>query len=233
MNAMVLAAGRGTRLASLEPGVPKPLVDIGGEPLLARQLRYLQHNGVGRVVVNAHHLSEAIEAFAREYRTPDRPELIVVSEPSLLGTAGGVRNALEHLGHDPFVILYGDVLISEPLSPMMRAHRESGAAATLAVYETDDLRDKGVVSVDAGGRVTGFVERGRFDPGYRGLVNAGLYIVEPSLIADIPAGAVSDFGHDVFPAALGRGVHLDTFMLAEPVIDVGTPEALTRARLHA
>ena len=101
---MILAAGRGTRLAALEPDVPKPLVQIGGEPLLARQLRYLGANGVLRVVVNAHHLSAAIESFAAEYRSLDGPELIVVTEPQLLGTAGGVRNALDQLGSEPFVI---------------------------------------------------------------------------------------------------------------------------------
>jgi|ERR1039457_5231124 mannose-1-phosphate guanylyltransferase len=233
MNAMVLAAGRGTRLAALEPDVPKPLVDIGGEPLLARQLRYLRSNGVRRVVVNAHHLSAAIESFARDYRTPGGPELVVITEPELLGTAGGVRNALGQLGEEPVVILYCDVLISEPLAPLAQAHRESGAAATLAVYESDQLERKGVISVDARGRVTEFVEHRRFDPGVRGLVNAGLYVLEPAFIAQIPAGVVSDFGHDVFPAALARGEHLGTHMLPAPVLDVGTPEALAYARLHA
>jgi NDP-sugar pyrophosphorylase family protein len=89
---MVLGAGRGTRLASLGLEVPKILVDVSGEPLLARQLRYLDGEGVDRVVVNAHHMADKVLAFARERSGP--PELIVVSEPELLGTAGGVRNAI-------------------------------------------------------------------------------------------------------------------------------------------
>ena len=131
------------------------------------------------------------------------------------------------------MILYCDVMISEPLAPMVQAHRESGAAATLAVYESDQLERKGVISVDARGRVTEFVEHRRFDPGVCGLVNAGLYVLEPAFIAQIPAGVVSDFCHDVFPAALARGEHLGTHMLPAPVLDVGTPEALAYARLHA
>ena len=229
---MILAAGRGTRLAALEPDVPKPLVQIGGEPLLARQLRYLAANGILRVVVNAHHLSAAIESFAAEYRSLAGPELIVVTEPELLGTAGGVRNALAQLGAEPFVVLYCDVLISEPLAPILATHRHRGAIATLAVYESGQLDAKGVVSVDTGGRVNGFVERGSFPQDARGLVNAGLYVVEPSLLERIPAGTVADFGHDVFPDALSRGEHLAVHLLPAPVLDVGTPDALRLARLN-
>jgi mannose-1-phosphate guanylyltransferase len=233
MNAMVLAAGRGTRLAALDLGVPKPLVEIGGEPLLARQLRYLEAAGVQRVVVNAHHLSEAIEEFARQYRSrsPATAELVVIVEPQLLGTAGGVRNALDRLGPTPFVVLYGDVLVDEPLALLIDAHAESGALATLAVYESDELDGKGTVEVDAAGRVTGFIERGSFPPGHRALVNAGLYVVDPALLREVAPGSFCDFGHDVFPAALARGERLATHLLAAPVIDVGTPEGLRRARL--
>ena len=232
MNAMVLAAGRGTRLAELDLGVPKALVAIGGEPLLARQLRYLHANGVQRVVVNAHHLSEAIESFAQEYRSEGgRPEVIVVVEPELLGTAGGVRNVLDQLGEEAFVVLYWDVLFEEPLEPLVRAHRERDALATLAVYESDSLHGKGVISVDAGGWITGFIEHGDFEPGARGLVNAGLYVIEPALLAELEPGVAADFGHDVFPAALARGEHLGVHLLAAPVLDVGTPADLRRARV--
>ncbi len=231
MNAMVLAAGAGTRLAELELGVPKALVEIGGEPLLARQLRYLHANGVRRVVVNAHHLSEAIESFAAEYRSAQRPELVVLVEPQLLGTAGGVRNALAQLGEQAFLVLYGDVLFEEPLAPLVRTHRDSGALATLAVYESDSLHGKGVVSVDSSGRITGFIEHGDFEPGARGLVNAGLYVLEPALLSTLQPGVPSDFGHDVFPAALARGEHLGVHQLAAPVLDVGTPADLARARV--
>jgi len=233
MNAMVLAAGRGTRLEALGLGVPKPLVEIGGEPLLARQLRYLGRNGVELVVVNAHHLSGAIEEFAREYRSAaEGPEIVVLVEPELLGTAGGVRNALEALGPDAFLVLYGDVIFEEPIEPLAATHRERGAVATLSVYESDRLEGKGVVSVDSEGLVTGFIERGEHAPGETGLVNAGLYVIEPRLVATLAPGVAADFGHDVFPAALARGERLATHSLGAPAIDVGTPDDLERARLR-
>jgi len=218
---MVLGAGRGTRLARLGLGVPKILVDVGGEPLLARQLRYLAGLGVTRVVVNAHHLAEQVEDFAREHIGV--PELVVVREPELLGTAGGVRNALDHLGEDPFLVVYGDVLLDFPLELPRRAR------ATITVYESMRVEGKGTVEVDGDDMVVRFREKEDVAP--PALINAGIYLLDPSFVRDhAPAGA-SDFGHDVFPAALARGEPVGVVRLPQPVLDVGTPEDLARAQM--
>jgi mannose-1-phosphate guanylyltransferase len=226
MEVMLLAAGRGTRLQNLGLGVPKILVDVGGEPLLAHQLRYVEREGATRVVINAHHLAEQVLAFASRYDGP--LELLTIVEPRLLGTAGAVRNALHLFRESPFVVLYGDVLIDATIADVLRAHRESGAVATLTAYESGDLEGKGVLDVDGSGRVTGFVEKGRTSG--RGLVNAGLYVVERSLIAELPPGVELDFGHDVLPTALADRATLHAYRLGSPVIDVGTPAALALAQ---
>src|SRR5919201_5266295 len=102
---MILAAGRGTRLGALGRSVPKVLVHVGGEPFLQRQLEYLEREGVSLVVINAHHLAGQITAFVARYRGD--LEIECITEQSLLGTAGGVRNALPRLGPGPFLVLYG------------------------------------------------------------------------------------------------------------------------------
>lgn len=206
----------------------KALVNISGEPLLARQLRYLHRQGVPRVVVNAHHLADQVLAFAAEHR--GSPELVVILEEQLLGTAGGVRNALAALGDEPFVVLYGDVITDEPLAPLAARHRRSGAVATLAVYESAETEGKGTVAVDDGGIVLGFAEKTTQAGTETALINAGLYIVEPGFAREIPERTHSDFGHDVFPQALARGQRLATHRLARPVLDIGLPETLARAR---
>src|SRR4051812_18880707 len=109
MHAMILAAGRGTRLGSLGQVTPKVLLELGGEPLLARHLRYLEREGVRQVVLNLHHLAEQVAQFVAKYTGP--VAVTCLEERSLLGTAGGVRNALPELGSDPFIVLYGDILI--------------------------------------------------------------------------------------------------------------------------
>ena len=228
MNAILLAAGRGTRLHSVEPDVAKVLVEISGEPLLERQLRYLVNQGISRVVINAHHLADQVVAYAAQHR--GSPELVVIVEEELLGTAGGVRNALEALGDKPFVVLYGDVITAEPLAPLAERHWRSGAVATLAVYESVETEGKGTIRVDDAGIVLGFTEKPTRAGTETALINAGLYVLEPGFAREIPAGTHSDFGHDVFPQALARGRRLATHRLSQPVLDVGLPATLALAR---
>lgn len=225
---MILGAGRGTRLAALGLDVPKVLVDVGGRPLLERQVAYLAREGVEHVVINAHHRAEAIVSFARE-RTGE-PELSIVTEPRLLGTAGGVRNALDLLGDEPFFVLYGDVVVDEALAPIEAEHRRRGAAATVTVYESDEIEGKGTIVVDSDNRVTAFAEKAAAVSTRPALVNAGLYLLDPAFVAPLAPGVELDFGHDVFPAAVARGERVFAYVLSRPVIDVGTPEGLERAR---
>jgi NDP-sugar pyrophosphorylase family protein len=228
MNAMVLAAGAGTRLRSVEPDVPKILVDIGGEPLLARQLRYLENQGISRVVVNAHYLADQVLDFARDHK--GSLDLVVVVEQKLLGTAGGVRHALPELGDDPFVVLYGDVLTNEALAPMVERHSRQRTGATLAVYESADTEGKGTIDADGSDVVTGFTEKRTHTASGPALINAGIYVMQPGFARQIPERTALDFGHDVFPAALAQGERLAIYRLSAPVLDVGIPSALELAR---
>jgi NDP-sugar pyrophosphorylase family protein len=223
---MILAAGQGTRLGAIGRRVPKVLVHVGGKPLLQRQFDYLEREGLSRVVINTHHLAAQITSFVALYRGP--LEISCVAEESLLGTAGGVRNALPLLGPRPFLVLYGDVLVDEPLAPVFDYHRERCALATLVVYEEESTEGKGVVHVDRSGRVTGFEEKKPREAG-PSLINAGVYVVEPELVSSLPAGAPSDFGHDVFPSAVNAGRPIFGYRIANPVIDIGTPEGLALA----
>jgi len=227
VNAMILAAGRGTRLGSLGQSIPKVLVPIRGRPLLEWHLDYLAQEGFSRVVINAHHLAAKITGFTAGYRGP--LDLRCVVEEALLGTAGGVRNALGLIGRDRFLVLYGDVIINEPLAPLLKFHQRLEATATLVVHEAESTRGKGVVRVGSDGRVTSFEEK-KHEGARPGLVNSGVYVVEPELVASLPRGMAYDFGEQVFPRALERGLKLFSYRIARPVIDIGTPEGLAQAR---
>jgi mannose-1-phosphate guanylyltransferase len=228
MNAMILAAGRGTRLGELGRTVPKVLVELGGEPLLARQIRYLEDGGVKRIVVNTHHLADQIQSFAAGHR--GRVDITVLHERELLGTAGGVCNALPYLGREPFVVLYGDVIIDEPIAAVMETHLRAQASATLTVYKTRKVDGKGTVRIAADGMIDAFHEKATSHADGDAYVNAGLYVIDPSLLHECAAGLPLDFGHDVFPEALARDRRLVAHILAEPVIDMGTPAMLELAR---
>ena len=224
-QAMILAAGRGTRLGALGERQAKALVEIDGKPLLAHQLAYLEAHGISRVVVNASHLAEQVEAFAKDHPGVIELEVVVESEP--LGTAGGVRNALGRFTSDPLLVVYGDVVSGEDLRPLGDAHERFRPAATLAVYHSDRAQQKGVVEL-SGSRVTAFHEK---DPNRTsGWVNAGIYVVDPGWVGGFADGAPLDFGFDLFPAALASGRELRAHRLSAPVLDVGTLDDLARAR---
>ena len=225
---MVLAAGRGTRLGRLGVSMPKVLVDLGGEPLLARHLRYLEREGVDRVVINAHHLAEHIQAFIATYAGP--LELVCVLEDQLLGTAGGVRNALPQLGNGPFLVLYGDVLIDESLAGAVEMHRRRAPAATLTVHPAPAVEGKGVVELAEDGRVIGFVEKPQASDESQAWINSGVYVLDAGFVAQLPEGRELDFGKDVFPDALARGASILGHKLSTPVLDIGTPQGLEQAR---
>jgi mannose-1-phosphate guanylyltransferase len=228
MHAMILAAGRGTRLGSLGQVTPKVLLELGGEPLLARHLRYLEREGVRQVVLNLHHLAEQVAQFVAKYTGP--VAVTCLEERSLLGTAGGVRNALPELGSDPFIVLYGDILIDEPLRPVVDAHSSRGATATLAVHRAVAVEGKGVVEIAEDGRVTGFVEKPRADGADQAWINSGVYVLDPAFVAALPLGVPLDFGHDVLPRAVADGQRVFAQPLSEPAVDLGTAEGLELAR---
>jgi NDP-sugar pyrophosphorylase family protein len=227
VNAMILAAGLGSRLGSVGRAIPKVLMDIGNGPLLERHLVILQELGVRRVVINVHHQAPRIEAYVEHYAGP--LDIVCVVEERLLGTAGGVRNALPYLEPGPFVVLYGDVLLQESIEPMLGLHRDRSALATIAVHEADSTEGKGVVEIDDQGRVRRFSEK---EPGESGrvLINSGIYLLESEIVAPLEPGVECDFGHEVFPWAVERGSPVFAFRLSRPVIDIGTPEGLALAR---
>lgn len=230
MQAMMLAAGRGTRLGGLGRSLPKALVPIAGKPLLAHQLEYLAAQGVERVVINAHHLAEQIVEFVA--LRDGRPRVEVAVEPELLGTAGGLRAALSRFDPSaPIVVVYADTILNAPLGELVSGHVDAGAEATICANWLENTHGKGVLDVDGDGRIVAFVEKPA--DARPGLASTGLYVLEPSLVELAPEGAFCDFGHDLFPQALAAGRHLRAHTLDSLAHDIGTPGALADAQRAA
>ena len=230
---MILAAGRGTRLGELGRQRPKVLLEVAGQPLLDRHIEDLARARAESVVVNAHHLADQITAHVENGMWPI--PVTVVVEPELLGTAGGVRNALPLLGDGPIVVVYGDVISDVDLPALVKAHVDSGADATLVVHPADDAHGKGIVLVDAEDRIIGFAEKPEPEDlagvSRPFLINSGIYVMDAGLVrAFTPPSGEYDFGHEVFPAALAGGRHLRVERIGIAVTDIGTPESLAAAQ---
>lgn len=216
MKAVLLAAGHGTRLAPLTDHVPKILVEIAGEPLLARQLRYLAAQGMTDVAINLHHLAEQVRGFLAAADVP--LSVHVFDEPELLGTAGALGPMRAFLD-EPFVLLYGDVVTDLDLRELYRARR---GTATLVYYVSTNIEGKGIIDLDAAGRVTGFVEKPE-SVSLPAPINAGIHVLEPAVLDLVPERG--DFGYDVWPALVADGA-LFGYGTRSYVADIGSIEML-------
>lgn len=231
MKAVVLAAGRGTRLGELTEHTPKPMAVIRGRSVLEHNLRWLATHGVREVAINLHHLGAVIESA---FGGGDELGLAIrySHEPELLGTAGACKPVEEFLRDGPFLVVYGDNLLDFDLGKLRAAHAGNAAVATLALFDPEVQPHTGLaggrVEMDRAGRVLRFVES-REDTGLP-LVNAGCYVVEPGLLDHIPADRPFDFGRDLFPAVLSKQGILSGHVIDGTCLGIDTPEALLAAQ---
>jgi NDP-sugar pyrophosphorylase family protein len=203
---LVLAAGKSSRIAAVSGGTPKPLIPVGGVPVLHRNLRWLADQGIPEVWINLHYRPEAVRDAIGD---GSRFGLHVrySHEPEILGTAGAWKHLAPHWAGTSLVI-YGDNLLQFELADFLRRHDEAGAAATIALFDPELHRHTGIagghVELDRLGGVVRFVEGPRPADGRRYCVNAGAYLLEPGLGTAIAEG-FADFGRDVFPSLAAAG----------------------------
>jgi mannose-1-phosphate guanylyltransferase len=231
MKALVLAGGLGTRLRPLTHTRPKHLLPIANRLHIEHVLDRLTACGVDEVVMLTSYLAEAFTpAIENGLRRGIRME--IATEREALGTAGALKNAEQLLGEDPFLVLNGDVLTDFELGSIVEYHRSRGAEVTILLTPVEDPSGFGVVPTDASGRVTEFIEKPAPGEATTNLINAGVYVMEPTVLARIPAGEVYSAERQLFPEIAAAGT-----MYALPTdaywMDIGTPEKYLQANLDA
>ncbi len=230
MKGLLLSAGSGTRLLPLTTERPKAMVEIGGEPAIARSLRWIARHRVTDVAINLHHHPEVLRAFVGDgarfgVRVTYSPE------ERLLGTAGALGTLRAFFkGEDAFVVLYGDVLTSLNLSSVIDLHRARGADATVALDRAVDPAASGIVAFDADGWITRIVEKPPPGEIFSEWANAGIYLCGPKVMDFVPARGPYDFAAELFPRMLGDHCRLLAYPTTSVVAEFGTPDRLERAR---
>ena len=222
MKAVVLVGGEGTRLRPLTYETPKPLLPIANEAFLERQLRWLAGHGVDEVVLSMGYLPDA---FAQQFpggRFGD-VKLRYAVEADPLGTAGGIRFAAEGV-EERILVCNGDVLTTLDLSALLRFHVERGAEASIALTEVDDPSAFGVVPTRGDGEVVAFVEKPPPGLAPTNWINAGTYVLEPSLLARIPPRLSVSIERETFPRMLAEPARLYAMRSDAYWLDIGTPE---------
>src|SRR5580698_7381353 len=228
MKAVVLVGGEGTRLRPLTLTAPKQMLPIVGVPMIERVLGHLASHGVDEAVLSLGYLPDA---FMKAYPegAVDGVHLTYAVEPEPLDTAGAVRFAATFGAVDEtFVVVNGDVLTDLDLSALIEFHRARDAEGTIALHPVADPSAFGVVPTDEVGRVTAFVEKPPRDEAPTNEINAGTYVLEPSVLARIPEGGRVSIERETFPAMVRDGGLFarsdDSYWL-----DTGTPAAYLQA----
>jgi len=224
VKAFLLAAGVGSRLRPLTDVKPKCLLEVGGRPLLDRWLEAFDRAGVDEVLVNLHHLPDVVRLHLAGRTGP--PRVRTFFEPELLGSAGTLLANRQWVEEEKFFLAcYADNLTDFELRSLIETHRERGAAATLAVFHSENPSAGGVVELDAFGRVIGFVEKPS-EP-VCDLTNAGMYVFGPGVIDEIDDRLPQDIGYDLMPRLVGRA---QAVLVEGYFRDIGTPDAYRQAR---
>jgi mannose-1-phosphate guanylyltransferase len=219
MKAMILAAGKGTRVRPLTYDLPKPMIPVLGKPVMAYLIEHLRKHGVTEIMVNVSHLHEKIEeyfgegeqfgvqiGYSFEGYTKEDGEVVAVP----IGSAGGMKKIQEFGGFfdDTTIVLCGDALIDLDLKAALLEHRRKGAMATVITKEVpwDKVSSYGVVVTDKDGRITQFQEKPKQEDALSNFISTGIYIFEPEVIDLIPSGVEFDIGSQLFPLLAEKGM---------------------------
>jgi len=215
MRAILLAAGLGTRLRPLTETVPKCLVPVGREVLLDMWLRRLSEAGVDRVLVNLHHLADAVRRHVAGSQWADLVEF--VDEPVLLGTAGTLVANKSFLQCGDGLLVHADNYCTASLGAFVEAHRSrpAGCTMTMMTFETSQPRECGIVTTDARGVMVAFDEKPANPSGTT--ANAAVYVLSPEIYG--PLDGVSDFSTEVVARSAGA---VYTWPADGDLVDIGT-----------
>jgi mannose-1-phosphate guanylyltransferase len=233
MKAMILAAGKGTRVRPITYTIPKPMIPILQKPVMEFLVELLRQHNFDEIMVNVSHLANEIEsyfcdgqcfgvqiAYSFEGRIVDG-ELV----GEAVGSAGGMRRIQDFspFFDDTFVVLCGDALIDLNLTEAVRQHREKGAIATVVMKTVprEEVSSYGVVVTDETGRIKAFQEKPSVEEALSTDINTGIYIFEPEIFDYIPSGVEFDIGGELFPQLVAKGAPFYGISMDFEWVDIG------------
>lgn len=223
MKTVIIAGGKGTRIASFFSEIPKAMIPVEGKPVIQRQVEMAASYGFKDFIFLTGHLGDVIRDYFKDGSSLG-VNITYCQEKEPLGTAGALRQARELLTED-FFVFYGDTVMDVDMEHMLRFHRENRSDATLFVHPNDHPYDSDIVETDSSHRITAF----RLKPHEEGFisrnqVNASLFILSPKIVDEIPEAVRLNLEKDIFPSCLDKGMRFFGYPSAEYIKDMGTPE---------
>ncbi len=227
MRAVVLVGGQGSRLRPITYDVPKAMVPLRNQPFMGYMADFLRAAGLEGAVLSLGYLPDPIQEYF-DQKDLDGFSIDYAVEDTALGTAGGIKNAERYLDGGPFVVVNGDVLSGMDLRVAINKHKESDALATIVLISVEDPTAYGLVEVDHEMLVHRFLEKPAADEVTTSLVNAGIYVLEPEVLARIPAGREVSIEREIFPY-LQAERRLRAHVSSSYWRDIGTPRSYLAA----
>ena len=221
MKGLILAGGKGTRLRPLTINTPKPVVPVANSPFLLYQIDLMRSGGIEEIILSLSYQPRKIEDLLKD-GSDYGVWIRYAVEGTPLGTGGAFKNAEEQIDSTT-VVFNGDVLTSIDLSAVIARHREKGAVATLVLTPVENPSAYGLVETSADGWVQRFVEKPGPDEITCNTINAGIYVLEPSVLNYMPKGEPYSFERGLFPALLEHKEPVLSFVMDSYWIDIGTP----------
>ncbi|NEQ35954.1 MAG: NDP-sugar synthase [Okeania sp. SIO3I5] len=233
MKAMILAAGKGTRVRPITQRIPKPMIPILQKPVMEFLVELLRQHGVDQIMVNVSHLAKEIEDYFRDgqkfgvdiaYSFEGRIEDgNLIGEA--LGSAGGMKRIQDFYPYfdDTFIVLCGDALIDLDLTAALKWHKEKGSMATVIMKSIprEQVSSYGVVVTDETGRIQSFQEKPEVEEALSTNINTGIYIFEPKVLDYIPSGVEFDIGSQLFPKLVEIGAPFYGIAMDFEWVDIG------------
>lgn len=229
-KAVLLAAGKGSRLRPLTDAIPKVMVPISGKPLLEHHVEHLAGAGIREIFINLHHLPERITSHfgdGRKWGVRIRYSF----EPEIMGTAGAVGKLGSLLRDGPFLVVYGDNYLEMDLPAFIEASEARDGVGTIAVFEKADVAGSGILELGKDDEVVRFKEKPAPSEVFSHWVSAGLFYFRPALFECIPSG-YSDFGLDVIPSLLSKRRRLYAYRLSGGVWAIDDLDLLNALNAH-
>ena len=224
-----MAGGEGTRLRPMTANQPKPLLPVANKPIMEHVLRLLKRHGFSETVVTVQFLASLVRNYFGDGEDVGM-SLQYATEETPLGTAGSVKNAEDALRDEPFLVISGDALTDIDLSAMVRYHKKNGALVTVGLTRVPNPLEFGIIIVDEDGRIQRFLEKPTWGQVFSDTVNTGIYVMEPEVLAQVPAGEPVDWSGDVFPRLVKDGAPLFGYIADGYWEDVGTHESYLKAQ---